>query len=64
METVLPSDAELAALARQVDDQLHALQSAPAAQVQFRSAAPGERAELPAAPAQQAAIERATGEPF
>lgn len=64
MNTTLPSDAELAVLARQVDDQLNALQSQPAGQVQFRSVAPGERAELPAAPEQQSAIERAAGEPF
>ena len=59
-----PSDAELAVLAGQVDEQLLSLQSAPAAHVQFRSATPGERAELPAAPEQQAVIERAAGEPF
>ena len=64
MKPTFPSDAELAALARQVDDQLNALQIAPAAQVRFRSVAPGERAELPAAPEQQAVIERAAGEPF
>ncbi len=64
MEKPFPSDAELAALARQVDDQLNALQSIPASQVRFRGVAPGERAELPAAPEQQAVIERAAGEPF
>jgi hypothetical protein len=64
MKPILPSDAELDALAQQVDDQLNALQAAPAAQVRFRSAAPGQPAKLPAAPAQQAAIERAAGEPF
>lgn len=64
MNPTLPSDAEIAALAQQVDDQLNALQAAPAAQVRFRSAAPGQPAELPAAPDQQAAIERAAGVPF
>ena len=64
MNPTLPSDAELAILARQVDEQLQALQSAPAAHVQFRSVAPGESAELPAAPEQQATIEKAAGEPF
>jgi hypothetical protein len=64
MKTSLLSDAELAALAHQVDDQLNALQSQPASHVRFRSVAPGERAELPAAPEQQAVIERAVGEPF
>ena len=64
MNPTLPSDAELAILARQVDEQLQALQSAPAAHVQFRSVSPGESAELPAAPEQQAAIEKAAGEPF
>ncbi len=57
-------DAELAALARQVDDQLNALQAAPATHIQFRNVAPGERAELPATPSQQALIEQVTGEPF
>jgi esterase/lipase superfamily enzyme len=64
MKPTFPSDADLAALARQVDDQLNALQTAPAARVQLRGVAPGERAELPAAPEQQAVIEHATGEPF
>lgn len=58
-----PSDAELLELARQVDDQLSALQSAPASQMAFRGT-PGERTELPAAPEQQAVIEQTAGEPF
>jgi hypothetical protein len=64
MDPAFPSDSELAVLARQVDEQLNALQSAPAAYIRFRGVAPGERAELPAAPDQQAVIERAAGEPF
>ena len=64
MKASIPSDAELAVLASQVDEQLNALQSVPAAHVQFRSIAAGERCDLPAAPAQQAAIEHATGESF
>jgi len=64
MNPLLPSDAELAALARHVDDQLNALQSQSAGHVQLRGVPPGERAELPAAPEQQAAIEQASGEPF
>jgi hypothetical protein len=64
MNTNLISDAELADLARQVDDQLNALQFQSAGRVQFRSVAPGEPAELPAAPHQQAVIERTAGEPF
>ena len=59
-----PSDAELAHLTRQVDDQLRALQSAPSGYVEFRGATPGERTELPAAPEQLAVIEQAAGEPF
>ena len=64
MNTALPSDAELAVLAAQVDEQLNALQFESATHVQFRGAAPGAPAGLPAAPSQQAAIEQATGEPF
>lgn len=60
-----PSDAELVDLARQVDEQLSTLHSAPRSQVEFRGgAAEGERTNLPAAPEQQAVIERAAGEPF
>jgi len=58
------SDLELSALAGQVDDQLNALQLAPAGDVRFRSLGAGEPATLPAAPAQQAIIEQAMGEPF
>jgi len=59
-----PSDAELVDLARQVDEQLSTLHSAPRSQVEFRRVAGGERTNLPAAPEQQAVIERAAGEPF
>ena len=59
-----PSEAELVDLARQVDDQLRALQSAPSGDVRFRGATQGERTDLPAAPEQQAIIEQAAGEPF
>ena len=58
------SDAELVVLARRVDEQLITLQTGAAGLVRFRGLDPGERAELPAAPEQQAVIERATGEPF
>lgn len=58
------SDADLSDLARQVDDQLSALQLASSSHVAFRGAAPGDRAELPSAPEQQAVIEQAAGEPF
>lgn len=64
MKPPIPTDADLADLAQQVDDQLNALQTQPASHVQLRGLAPGERTELPAAPEQQAIIERATGEPF
>jgi hypothetical protein len=57
-------EAELAALAHQVDDQFAALQSAPAATVRFRAVSAGERTELPGAPQQQGLIEQATREPF
>jgi hypothetical protein len=62
MNPALPSDGELATLARQVDDQLNALRSRSASQV--RGAAPATRAGLPAAPEQEAIIEHAAGEPF
>jgi hypothetical protein len=58
------SDAELAVLAGQVDDQLNVLQLAPAGDVRFRSFSAGVETSLPAAPEQQAIIEKATGEPF
>ena len=64
MKPSLPSDTELAVLGRQVDDQLNTLQSQPASHVHFRGVAPGERPELPAAPEQQAVIEKAAKEPF
>jgi hypothetical protein len=64
MNTDLPSDAELDTLALQVDDQLNELQSQPAREVEVRGVEPGKRTKLPAAPQQQAVIERATGEPF
>jgi hypothetical protein len=64
MKPTIPTDADLADLAHQVDDQLNALQTLPSSHVQLRGLAPGEHAELPAAPEQQAIIERATGEPF
>jgi hypothetical protein len=54
------SEADLAILASQVDEQLNALQAAPANLV--RLLVPGD--QLPAAPEQQAVIEQATGEPF
>jgi hypothetical protein len=57
-------DADLADLARQVDDQFAALQSAPTATVHFRAVSAGERTELPGAPQQQALIEQTTREPF
>lgn len=64
MASALPSDAELDALARRVDEELRALQSSPAEFAPaIRSAAPGQN-DLPGAPRQQAVIEQATGEPF
>lgn len=64
MKPTLPSDAELDALALQVDGQLNDLQSQPAGEVEVRGVAAGKRAKLPAAPKQQAVIEKATGETF
>ena len=67
LQTMTPehlTETELADLAQQVDDQLNALHTQPASHVQLRGVAPGERADLPAAPEQQAVIEQAAGEPF
>jgi len=64
MTAGLPSDAELDALAQQVDEQLSALQSGPAVAFrggEFRGAGPDA---LPGAPDQQALIEKVTGQPF
>lgn len=58
------SDAELLALVRQVDDQLISLQTQSDRRVRQRAAVPHDPAALPAAPEQQAAIERGAGEPF
>ena len=59
-----PSDSELDALAMQVDEQLSDLLSQPAREVEVRGDVSGKRARLPAAPKQQAVIEKVTGEPF
>lgn len=64
MNPNLPSDAELTVLARQVDEQLNALQADPGAGAVFRSPAFMGPAGLPAAPEQQAVIEQAAGEPL
>jgi hypothetical protein len=64
MNPDLLSDAELDALAQQVDGQLNDLQSQSASQVEVRGVSPGQRTKLPAAPQQQAVIEKTTGEPF
>jgi hypothetical protein len=62
MNPTIPSDAELSALARQVDDQLQVLRSRSAGP--FRGTAPSAPGGLPAAPEQQAVIEQAAGEHF
>lgn len=64
MNPELLSDSDLDALALQVDEQLTALQSEPATEVEFRGVERGQRTKLPAAPKQQALIEKAAGEPF
>ena len=64
MEPSAPSDAELVVFAQQVDQQLHALQSAPVTHAGFRSVVVNKGTGLPAAPEQQAMIEQATGESF
>ncbi len=64
MNPELLSDSDLDALALQVDEQLTALQSEPASEVEFRGVERGQRTKLPAAPKQQALIEKAAGEPF
>jgi len=64
MAADFPGDAELDALALQVNEQLNALQARP--DVTFRgpgTAGAGSEA-LPGAPDQQALIEKATGQPF
>jgi hypothetical protein len=58
----LPSDSEFDALASQVDEQLTALQTESVGEVDVRGG--GKRSKFPAAPKQQEAIEKATGEPF
>ncbi|MBS4097658.1 MAG: hypothetical protein KGZ83_12575 [Sulfuricella sp.] len=58
-----PSEAELDALSAQVNDQLNALLIAAPVDVATRGTKPSG-SNLPAAPAQQALIEKATGEPF
>jgi hypothetical protein len=64
MEINLPSDSELDALAAQVDEQFNALCAASVDQPAFRGVTRGVPGQLPAAPVQQAVIEKATGEPF
>lgn len=63
MNPAFPTDSELEALARQVDIQLNELQTH-AGSVEFRGGAADQGTELPAAPQQQAVIEREMGEPF
>lgn len=64
MNPELLSDSNLDALAVQVDEQLTALQSEPAGEIEFRGVERGQRAKRPSAPKQQALIEQAAGEPF
>ena len=64
MNPILPTDSELASLARQVEDQLKELQSQPVLEASVRGIKVGRSSELPAAPKQQAVIEQATGESF
>ena len=64
MNPELLSDSDLDALALQVDEQLTALQSQPAREVEFRGVKRGQPTKMPAAPKQQALIEKAAGEPF
>jgi hypothetical protein len=64
MKPDFPSDAELDALALQVDEQLNALQTQPADTFLARGAKSGQPADPLAAPSQQAVIEQATGERF
>ena len=64
MNPAFPSDSDLDALALQVDAQLNELQSQPIHEIQFRGKEEGNHHKLPAAPIQQAVIEKATGETF
>lgn len=64
MAAKLPDDAELEALARQVNEQLSELHAQPAVTFQLRGF-PCEGAKAPpAAPKQQALLEKITGESF
>ncbi|MDX9973325.1 MAG: alpha/beta fold hydrolase [FCB group bacterium] len=62
MNIPLPSDSDLAALARQVDEQLFALQSVSANLVMRGESDPART--LPDAPDQRAVLEKAADEPF
>ncbi len=68
MNTPHLSDSQLNRLAAEVEEQLDALHADPVDFGQVRGAVipaiPDDPGKLPAAPAQQAAIEEATGEPF
>lgn len=59
-----PTDAELDVLSAQVDEQLNLLHSAATHDVCRLRSAEGQVQQVPAAPVQQALIEKVTGEPF
>lgn len=64
MDTTFPSDAEFDALSRQVEEQLSALQAQTFAKVEVKAIDLDKVTSLPAAPQQQLAVEKATGEKF
>jgi hypothetical protein len=64
MNRSFPSDAEIAALAEQVDEQLISLRSQSINQVPSRGITSHEHMDFPPAPKQAAIIERMTGEPL
>jgi len=65
MDDELPSEAELAVMAAQVDLQLSALQlQTTSRSAALRGKAVDGQGQLPAAPDQQGVIEQITGEPF
>ncbi|CAN5455401.1 hypothetical protein BH24GEM3_BH24GEM3_16750 [soil metagenome] len=58
------TDAQLAAMATEVDDQLASLQTVPTGRLRRLKGGPGAEDGLPDAPAQRELIEKVTGEPF
>jgi hypothetical protein len=65
MKEPTQSESNIDTWAHQVDQQIAKLRSTPATgSLKLKGTAPGEPSELPTAPAQQAVIERETGQPI